>query len=137
VTIEDLFEQDRRDIHAAVLGCERCLERIGAGLEETHWSNVMADAAWLGKWAEGIGDFAQAHASLAAWRIGIAAHRVRDAAITFRCLSEHQPSRHDGEGIPALQAARVEYQHALESLAELREALFGGREGGQGPPLPR
>jgi len=130
VTIEDLFEQDRRDIHAAVLGCERCLERIGAGLDETHWPNVMADAVGLGQWAERIGDFAQAHASLAAWRIGIAAHRVRDAAITFRCLSEHQPSRHDGEGIPALQAARVEYQHALESLAELREALFGGREGG-------
>jgi len=122
VTIEDLLEQDRRDIHAAVTQCDNYVRLLRKALETQDLIAVCAHGRNLEDECADIRAFAQRHSGSEALHIADTAERLQEAAVTIRRLVYIHFYRRD---TLVLEVALEEARQAAILVADLHKRMFG------------
>jgi len=135
VTIEDLLEQDRRGIHAAITQCGNSVRWLQESLEAQDLLAVMANGYNLEDECAEIRAFAKRHSGSEAADISETAKRLQEGAVTIRGLMRLHFYRSDDL---VIKLALEEARQAAILFADLRERMVGavGASGEGERPAP-
>jgi hypothetical protein len=122
VTIEDLLEQDRRGIHAAVTQCGSSVRWLQESLEAEDLLAVTANSYNLEDECADIRAFAKRHSGSEAVDLSETAKRLGEAAVTIRGLMRLHCYRSDER---VIKLALEEARQAAILFADLRERMVG------------